>query len=165
MRYGLRVAALVVLWLLAWGEASVANVVSGVVVAGALLVAFPPDPPEVGPRARLRVLGLLRLIAYVAVQLVTSNYLVAREIVSRGSNIRAGVLAYEPVQPSDQVLTLMANVIALTPGTMTVEATRDPSVLYVHFLLLDDVAQARRTIARLEALVVATLPPAPEASP
>jgi multisubunit Na+/H+ antiporter MnhE subunit len=55
------------------------------------------------------------------------------------------------------VLTLMAHVIALTPGTMTVEATSDPPVLYVHFLLLDDLAEARRSLARLERLAVAAL--------
>jgi hypothetical protein len=35
---------------------------------------------------------------------------------------------------------------------MTVEATRSPAVLYVHFLLLDDVDAARRAITRLEEL-------------
>jgi multicomponent Na+:H+ antiporter subunit E len=153
------VAGLVLLWLLAWGEASVANVVSGVVVACALLVAFPP-------RAR-RSTGRVRPLGG---QLVTSNYLVAREILSRRSTVRAGVLAYELRRPSDEVVTLMANVMALTPGTMTVEATSDPAVLYVHFLLLDDVARARRAISRLEELAVATIgdgtpPPPPRESP
>jgi multicomponent Na+:H+ antiporter subunit E len=161
MRWGGRVVALVVLWLLAWGDVSVANVLSGVVLAAALLVAFPPDEgPALG---RVRLIGLVRLVTYVAAQLVTSNYLVAREIVSRRSRVRAGVLAYELQQPSDQVLTLMANVMALTPGTMTVEATSDPAVLYVHFLLLDDVDKARRLVGRLEELAAATVgPPAPE---
>ncbi len=163
-----RVGGLVLLWLLAWGEASVANVVSGVLVAGALLVAFPPRARR--SSGRIRPVGVLRLLLYVAGQLVTSNYLVAREILSRRSTVRAGVLAYELRRPSDEVVTLMANVIALTPGTMTVEATRDPAVLYVHFLLLDDVDGARRAISRLEDLAVATIgdgrpSPPPEESP
>lgn len=147
-----RVAALVVLWLLAWGELSVANVVSGAVVAAALLIAFPPRVRR--GTARIRPLGAVRLGLYVARQLVTSNLLVAREIVSPRSNVRTGVLAYEVRRPSDEVVTLMANVMALTPGTMTVEATREPAVLHVHFLLLADVDAARRTIARLEDVVV-----------
>jgi multicomponent Na+:H+ antiporter subunit E len=155
MRTAVRVGVLVALWLLAWGEASVANVASGVLVAGALLVAFPPDARRT--RGHIRLLGALRLGGYVAGQLVTSNYLVAREILGWTSSVRTGVLAYDVQQPSDQVVTLMANVIALTPGTMTVEATRHPPVLYVHFLLLDDVEKARRAIARLEELAVATV--------
>jgi multicomponent Na+:H+ antiporter subunit E len=150
-----RVAALVALWLLAWGEVSLANIVSGVAVAAALLVAFPPRRRRAS--ARVRPLGVLRLVLYVARQLVTSNYLVAREIVSRRSNVRTGVLAYEVGRPSDEVVTLIANVMALTPGTMTVEATRDPAVIYVHVLLLEDIDAARRSFARLEELAVAAV--------
>jgi multicomponent Na+:H+ antiporter subunit E len=155
MRTAVRVGVLVALWLLAWGQVSVANLVSGVLVAGALLVAFPPDARRTG--GHIRLVGALRLVGFVARQLVTSNYLVAREILGWTSSVRTGVLAYDVQRPSDQVVTLMANVIALTPGTMTVEATRDPAVLYVHFLLLDDVDKARRAIARLEELAVATV--------
>lgn len=153
MRLTARFIVLVVLWLLAWGEASPANLASGLAVAAALLVAFPPVRHS-GPRLRIRPLGVVRLLLYIARQLLTSNYLVARETISRRSSIRAGVLAYPVQHPSDEVVTLIANVLALTPGTMTVEATREPAVIYVHFLLLDDVHEARRSIARLERLVV-----------
>lgn len=154
MRPTARVAVLLTLWLLAWGEVSVANVLSGLVLAAALLVAFPARRPS---GSRVRFLGVLRLAGYVLVQLVPSNVLVARESLSRRTRVRAGVLAYPLRVPSDEVLTLMANVIAMTPGTMTVEATRQPAVLYVHFLLLDDVEQARRTIAQLERLAHAAV--------
>jgi multicomponent Na+:H+ antiporter subunit E len=139
-------------WLLAWGEVSVANVVSGSLLAVALLVAFPFKRRSATHRVRLA--GATRMALYVLGQLVPSNVLVTREVLSRRSRIRTGVLAYPLEHPSDEVLSLMAHVIALTPGTMTVEATRDPAVLYVHFLLLDDVEQARRTLVRLERLAV-----------
>ncbi|HUR23689.1 MAG TPA: Na+/H+ antiporter subunit E [Acidimicrobiales bacterium] len=151
-----RAALLVCFWLLAWGHVSVANVASGIVVAAALLVAFPPHRPAVsGPT--ISPVGTARLVVYVLGQLVPSNVLVTREILCRRTRIRTGVLAYPLQQPSDAVLSLMAHVIALTPGTMTVEATSDPPVLYIHFLLLDDLAEARRTVARLERLAVAAL--------
>lgn len=151
-----RATLLISFWLLAWGEISVANVVSGIVVAAALLVAFPPH--RRGPSGpSIRPVGTARLVLYVLGQLVPSNVLVTREILGRRSRIRTGVLAYPLQEPSDAVLSLMAHVIALTPGTMTVEATTDPPVLYVHFLLLDDLDEARRGLARLERLAVAAL--------
>jgi multicomponent Na+:H+ antiporter subunit E len=156
MRVVVRMALLVGLWILAWGEASLANVLTGVAVAGALLVAFPLQRrSQVG--LRLSPVGVGRLVLYVLAQLVPSNVLVAREVLSRRSRVRTGILAYPVQHPSDEVITLIANVIALTPGTMTVETTRDPPVIYVHFLLLNDVDKARRAIARLEELVVAAL--------
>lgn len=155
MRAVPRVALLVGVWLLAWGDVSVANTVSGLAVAVVLLVAFPAY--RGATRARVSAVGAARLVMYVLAQLVPSNVLVARQVVGRRSRIRTGVLAYPLQHPSDEVVSLMAHVIALTPGTMTVEATRDPFVLYVHFLLLDDLDHARRAIARLEGLVVAAL--------
>jgi multicomponent Na+:H+ antiporter subunit E len=151
-----RVVPLVALWLLAWGEVSVANVLSGTAVACALLVAFPPRPNS-DPRVRLRPVAVVRLVGYVVARLAVSNLLVAREIVTRRSSIRTGVLAHRLLHPSDAVLTVMANVLALSPGTMTVDVTSDPAVLYIHFLLLDDVADARRDVAHLERLVVDAL--------
>jgi multicomponent Na+:H+ antiporter subunit E len=151
-----RATLLVSFWMLAWGEVSVANAASGIAVAAGLLIAFPPHRQTV-PGRSISPLGTARLVLYVLVQLIPSNVLVTREILSRRSRIRAGVLAYPLQERSDAVLSLMAHVIGLTPGTMTVEATTDPPVLYVHFLLLDDVAEARRTLARLERLTVAAL--------
>lgn len=156
MRTARRAALLVAIWLLAWGDISVANVASGVVVAVILLVAFPPHR-QAPSGQRISPVGAARLVLYVLAQLVPSNVLVAREIVSRRSRIRTGVLAYPLQHPSEEVVSLMAHVIALTPGTMTVEATRDPTVIYVHFLLLEDLDQARRTVARLERLALAAL--------
>jgi multicomponent Na+:H+ antiporter subunit E len=151
-----RTTLLIIFWMLAWGHVSVANAASGIVVAAGLLLAFPPHRRTV-PGRSISPVGTARLVLYVLGQLVPSNVLVAREVLSRRSRIRTGVLAYPLEQRSDAVLSLMAHVIALTPGTMTVEATSDPPVLYVHFLLLDDLAEARRTLARLERLAVAAL--------
>ena len=156
MRLVRRAGLLMVFWLLAWGEVSIANVASGLLLAGVLLAAFPPRR-RIGGDPRVSVVGTARLVLYVLAELVPSNVLVAREVVSRRSRIRSGVLAYHVRHPSDEVLSLMAHVIALTPGTMTVEATREPAVIYVHFLLLDDLEQARRRLARLERLTVAAL--------
>jgi multicomponent Na+:H+ antiporter subunit E len=151
------------LWLLAWGDLSVANVVSGIVLVAVLMLAFPATR---GSRARVRVhpIGLARLVAYVLTQLAVSNVLVAREIVSRRSRVRTGVVGYRVQQPSDLTLTLMSNILALAPRTMPVDVTRDPPVVYVHFLLLSDIAAARRTMARLETLIVAALETQPDES-
>ncbi len=48
----------------------------------------------------------------------------------------------------------MTSVIALSPGTMTVDVDDDSSTIYVHFLLLTDVAKARARLADLERVVI-----------
>jgi multicomponent Na+:H+ antiporter subunit E len=147
-----RVAVLVLLWLLAWGDLSAANVVSGAAVAVALLVAFPPDRRD-HDHVRVSLLGVLRLAGYVARQLVTSNVQMTATILRRRPGLDAGVLAHELKERSDEVVALMTSVIALSPGTMTVDVSRDASTIYVHFLRLDDIDVARASLRRLEELV------------
>ncbi len=160
-----RMGLLVVLWLLAWGQLTVANVVSGTVVAAALLVAFPLDPRANG-RLRLDAGGIARLAGHVVVQLVTSNVVVAREILRRRSDLRPGVIAHRLRQPSQEVVTVMSSVIALSPGTMTVDVDPDSTTICVHFLLLRDVDAARAGLARLEDLAVRAIGgPPPNPSP
>jgi multicomponent Na+:H+ antiporter subunit E len=149
-----RVALLLALWLLAWGQVSTANVVSGVVVIGLLLVAF-PDGRGAPSGAPVRPFAIARLAGYVVVNLVVANLVVARQILGRRSRVDSGVVDYAPECADDLVITLVANIIALSPGTMTVDVEREPARLSVHFLMLDDEDVARRSIARLEALVIA----------
>lgn len=155
-----RIVLLVALWLLAWGNFSLVNVMTGVVLAVVLLTAFPRLRSS---GTRVQPLGALRLIGYLLVQLVPANAQVAKEIVRPRAQVHTGVIAHPVPGASDELLALIANVIALTPGTMTVEVTPEPPVVYVHFLRLDDVDRARRTIARLEARCRAALAEAPPA--
>jgi multicomponent Na+:H+ antiporter subunit E len=162
-----RIALLVFVWLLAWGEISVANLLSGAAVAAALLVAFPPER-RTGHRARPRVRGLARLAGWVAVQLVVSNVQMTREVLRRRSLAHPGVVVHHLTQPSDYVVTLMTSVICLSPGTMTVDVDADSSTIAVHFYDLRDVTEARSMLQRLERLAVAAIGPhrrAPDLNP
>jgi multicomponent Na+:H+ antiporter subunit E len=151
MRMTARITMLVALWLLAWGEASVANVVSGVAVAGLLLLTFPPST-RAREQVRVHPLGVARLAGYVFVQLLTSNVVMTRAVLRRRPATQSGVIAHRLRQPSEHVVTIMTSVIALSPGTMTVDVDPDSTTIYVHFLLLKDVDAARTALDRLERL-------------
>jgi multicomponent Na+:H+ antiporter subunit E len=155
MRIAARIVLLVALWILMWGELSIANVVTGVAVAGALLVVFPPEPP-VG-HLRVGPMGVLRLTGYVIVQLVRSNVVMTREILRRRPQLHPGVVAHRLATPSQQVVTLMTNVIALSPGTMVVDVDVESTTIAVHFLKFDDPERSRAALAHLEQLVVAAI--------
>jgi multicomponent Na+:H+ antiporter subunit E len=146
-----RVVLLMVLWLLAWGEVTVANVASGLAVASVLLIAFPPGT-RATPRLRSDAGGAARLAGFVLLQLVTSNVVMTRAILRPRPAIRTGVLAHRLHQPSEHVVTVMTSVIALSPGTMLVDVDAESSTIYVHFLFLRDVDAARASLARLERL-------------
>jgi multicomponent Na+:H+ antiporter subunit E len=143
---------LVGLWLLAWGDISVANVLSGIAVAGATLVAFPPAV-STGRRVRAHARGVARLLGYVLTQLVVSNVLMIRQVLSPRPDVRPGVLAHRLKRPSGEAITMMTSIIALSPGTMVVDVDPDSTTIFVHFFRLRDVAAARAGLEKLERLV------------
>jgi len=159
-----RIALLTALWLLAWGEISVANIVSGIAVATALMLALPPSDDHAS-RARIDLVGAVRLAGYVAKQLITSNVVMTRLVLRRNPATAPGVLAHQLQEPSEHVVTVMTTVIALSPGTMVADVDRTSSTIYVHFLILDDIDAGHRSLDRLERVARATIRTDPAPTP
>jgi len=146
-------AALVAVWSLLWGGFTVANILSGLAVVLLLFVAFPSGRPQV-PALPIRPVAQLKLLGYVVVMLLRSNLTLSREVISKEADIATGVLAI-PVPPaSPGVVALLTGIIALSPGTMTVQTLREPPTIYVHILQLHDIEGSRADLLRLTRLVV-----------
>jgi multicomponent Na+:H+ antiporter subunit E len=148
------VLGLAFIWVLLWGSASPANVLSGL-AAGTLLVIAVPGLRPTGPgHYRFRPVAVARLVLYMLGVIVRSNIELAREVVSRTSSLRTAVVGVPLPACSDEILTLITNLVAISPGTMPIEPRQDPYVLYVHVLHLRDVESFRREILHLTDLVV-----------
>lgn len=129
---------LLVIWLLL-----VNSVAPGQILLGALFgLALPlftttlwPQPP------RIRRPGLL--FQYVAVLLgdiVVANLEVARLILGRPRNLRPRLVRLPLALTEDFTITLLANTISLTPGTVTADVAPDRKHLLIHCLNVDDEA-------------------------
>lgn len=148
-----RVSGLVAMWIALWGSLSWANLLGGVAAAVAVLLAYSTTTRRT-PAYALRPLAALRFFAYFSWKLVEANAILAWEVVTPRNRINEGIVAI-PVQGySDGLITLVANAITLTPGTVTLEVSRDPAVLYVHVLHLADIEAVRREVRHLEILAV-----------
>jgi multicomponent Na+:H+ antiporter subunit E len=143
---------LVVAWVALWGDSSAANVTSGVVVAFAVLTIFPLRLAT--RRGRFRPLWALRFFGYFVAKLVEANAVVAWEVVTPRNRINEGIVAVPVTGASDVLVSVVANVISLTPGTLTIEIRTDPHVLFVHVLHLHDIDAVRRDVTRLERYVL-----------
>lgn len=143
---------LVLVWIALWGDFTLANLVGGVLVATALLAVF----PSAGPSGNLvvRPLAALRFLAYFAYKLVEANAVVAWEIITPSNEgVHEGIVAVPVTGASDAVVTVLANAISLTPGTLTLEVRDDPPMLFVHVLHLRSIEDTRADVQRLERLV------------
>ncbi len=145
-------AWVVVVWLALWGGVSAANVCSGAVVAVLLLWLFPLRSST--RPGRFRLVWALRLLGYFLVKLVEANAVVAWEVVTPRNRIVEGIVAVPVTSASDVLVSVVANAISLTPGTLTIEVGTDPHVLYVHVLHLHDIDAVRRDVTRLERYVL-----------
>lgn len=146
-----RVVFLVMVWLGLWAEVSVANVLSGVVVAGAVVGLFSTwrERPVV-----IRPVATLRFLALFAVMLVRSTWAVALTVLAPTRRTHPAIVAVPLIDCSDAVATVVANAVTLTPGTLTVDVRRHPTVLFIHVLDGRDLAAARRDLRRLEMAAV-----------
>ena len=158
MKRLLVVVWLTILWVVLWRELSAANVLSGLVIGTLAELARPWR--ALGQRSHtVRPLALLSFLGYFLFKLVESNIVLAREVVTPRNSIETGVIAVPLGAHSDLVVTIVANAISLTPGTLTLEVRRaETSTLYVHVLHLHDVDAARADVARLTAKVNAAFP-------
>lgn len=145
-------------WTALWAEMTVTNVLWGVVVGAFTLLVVPLPPREA--HVRVRPLPLVRFAAFFAWQLVRASAIVAWEVVTPRNRIHEGIVAAPLRTSSAGVITLIANAVSLTPGTLTLEVQQHPPVLYVHILHLRTIDEVRQDIRHLEDLALAAFPAA-----
>lgn len=140
-------------WVVLWGEASVGNVLAGVVVATALVVAF-RFPIQPSPAGVFRPFHAVAFFLFFLWKLVEASVIVAWEVVTPRNRINEAIIAVPIHGASDTLATIVANFITLTPGTLTLEFERAPSILYIHVLHLRSIEAVRRDVQRLERIAV-----------
>jgi multicomponent Na+:H+ antiporter subunit E len=160
----LYVVGLVVVWVLAWGSLSVANVLGGLAVAGFLLWTA-PDKWTNRERLQVRPIAVARLAVFVLGEVVKSNIVLIGAVLARRTRLHTGVMAVPLPDCSDALLTVISNVVAITPGTSPLHLTRYPTVLYVHVLDMRDEESTRRDVQRLADLAYAAFGPGAIDSP
>lgn len=79
-------------------------------------------------------------------KLFLANLRVAHDIITPTYYMRPGVLAIPLEARSDIEITALANLITLTPGTLSLDVSGDRRVLYLHAMFLDDPDALRREI-------------------
>jgi multicomponent Na+:H+ antiporter subunit E len=141
-------------WVMLWDQLTLANFLGGLAVAAVLLIVFPLPAVPVEQRLVVKPLALVRLAAAVLRELLVSNLFMAREIVTPQRGVRSGVVQCPLRTDSPKVISTVANILALSPGTMAVDSTDGPPVIYVHVLTDGDVYDVRDKVAHFERLVV-----------
>ena len=149
-------AWLTILWVLLWGEVTLANVLGGVVVAGFLLWAF-PRPSVATDATVVRPFAVLTTAGWFTWKLIEANVRVAVTTVQPRPRISAAIVAVPLPGCPAGLLTLVATGINLTPGTLVVDHDEATSTLYVHTMEFTTRAATVAEVHELERRVVAAL--------
>lgn len=84
-----------------------------------------------------RVGRALDLVLYFVWELVLANLRVAWDVLTPSHRARPAVLAIPLDAKTDVEITLLANLITLTPGTVTLDLSQNRRTLYVHAMYAD----------------------------
>ena len=132
------VVVLALVWAGISGSFSGLNLLLGGLVGGVAVLVL--REAFASPRALRRIRRIVSLAALFLYELVVSAVRVAIVVMrpDRSKAVRPAIIAVPLTVKSDAEITLLANMITLTPGTLSVDVAADKSVLYVHALNMAD---------------------------
>lgn len=137
-------AILLVIWLLLANELSAGQILLGSVLGWAVpLYTARFWPEQVLVR---RPLLLLRFSAVVLYDILVANVAVARLILGRQESLQPAFVVMPLALRSDAAISLLANTISLTPGTVSAFLSADRRCLVVHSLHTTDPEELLATI-------------------
>ncbi len=135
---------LALLWATLTGVFTVANFAAGFGLAFGVLYLTRSDAPSreyFGRTARIA-----RFVAIFLRELLMANLRVARDVLSPRIRVRPAVIAIPLRARTNAEITILANMISLTPGTLTLDISEDRSTLYIHTMDVGNPDDLRRQI-------------------
>lgn len=93
-----------------------------------------------------RLWAVIKLAALFLKELVMSNFSVLKLIIQPKMPIRPAIFAMPTVLEQDWEITLLSNLITLTPGTVVIDISDDNKTLYIHSIDFEDIDDAVESI-------------------
>lgn len=128
------VVALALTWAGITGTFTGLNLLLGAAIGAVAVSLLRSNLAQAGALRRLRSMVSLALLFFY--ELGVSAVRVAMVVLSPDvkSALQPAIIAFPLSVKSDAEITLLANLITLTPGTLSVDVSEDRSILYVHAL-------------------------------
>jgi multicomponent Na+:H+ antiporter subunit E len=139
-------------WMALTGQFDPINFAAGFIL-GFLILMILRRPGESLSYFR-RVPLVIRFIAFYLWELLLANLRVASAVLSPKMRLTPGVVAVPIETHSDLAITLLSNLITLTPGSLTLDISTDCQVMYIHTMHAENIERFRQEIKTLEARVM-----------
>ena len=97
-----------------------------------------------------RLPRIIFFLLYFIEELLKANIKIAIDIITPTFLGKPGVIGLELDAKTNLEITLVANIISLTPGTLCLDVSADKKILFVHAMYLTDEAEVRADLKKLE---------------
>ena len=88
----------------------------------------------------------IELLLFFLFDVLRANVRMAVTILSPRMRLRPAVVAVPLILKSEAAMILLANMLTLTPGTLSLDVSTDRQMLYVHTVWLEDAEEFRRQV-------------------
>lgn len=95
-----------------------------------------------------RLFALVKLVFRFLHDLIVSTVHVSRIVLKKDMNIRPGIFRYDTTLETDWEVTMLALLITLTPGTLSIDISDDYKAIYVHSLHVPNTEEEIATIRK-----------------
>lgn len=144
MRIPIAPLGLTVVWVLAAGRFGLADFATGFLLSwGILALLRSPVELRLKPRSLLNATGFGLVYAR---EFLRSCLQVGRQTLQPPSRLRPAVVDVPIEARTDAEVTLLANLLSYSPGTLCVGVSEDLKHLSVHVMSLEDEAEIRRHV-------------------
>lgn len=142
-------------WAALVGEVDTPHLVFGFILGYGVLWLL---RPAIGGSYHRRLPMFVGFVLFFLRELVVSTLRVAWEVITPRKLRHTGIIAVPLDARTDTEITVFANLLTLTPGTLSLDVSDDRRVLYVHAMFVDDPDAMRREIKEgMERRVLALL--------
>lgn len=133
-----------IIWCFLQGSITLGNLLLGGTLG---LLVFLVSAPFNGMKGSINCLkSIIQLIVSTMLELVASSSRVAWDILTPTVYARPRVVRIPVEDLNDVAITVLANAITLTPGSLALEVSDDRQYLYVHLMYAEDRDAAVRAI-------------------
>ena len=129
---------LALIWTAAIGSFDLATLVAGFILGYIALWLTRPLYGEAGSRYLSRTPRAVVLLWVFLYELVVSSMRIVWDVITPGTRAKPAIIPVPLDAETDLEILTLANLVSLTPGTLSLDVSEDHKTLYVHAMFGDD---------------------------
>lgn len=147
---------LAIVWVALTASVTAPNFLFGFILGYAAIALVEVKMPSLAGYSR-RLPRFVRFLFFYIREMILANAKIAYDVATPNYFMKPGIIALPLEARTDAEIATLANLISLTPGTLSLDVSNDRRVLYIHAMYIEDEEQLMADIKYLEQRVLEVL--------